>query len=126
MDVFKKKKVVYKVLPFLEVYRALTDLALMANGWSEFFQKFLRWKLKSCATGCSAVRWMAACLRKVSNNPAVFPPKPAQTFLCTKRFLEFFSTRSLVPLLSSNRYVCFFYITKIYITEIHLFLTTYM
>lgn len=30
----------YKVLPFLEVYRALIDLALMANGRSEFFQKF--------------------------------------------------------------------------------------
>lgn len=76
MDVFKRKKkgfMVYKVLPFLQVYRALIDLALMANGRSEFFQKFIRWKLKSCATGCSAVRWMAACLRKVSNNPVVPP-----------------------------------------------------
>lgn len=107
---------VYKVLPFLEVYRALIELALMANGWSEFFQKFIRWKLKSCATGCSAVRWMAACLRKVSNNPAVLP----LTFLCSERFLEWeFSTRNLVPLLSSHRYVCFFYITEICFISSH-------
>lgn len=61
-----------KVHSCLAVYKALIDLELMPNGWSGFFRKFGRWKLKSCAVECSAVRWMAARLRRVSNtNTAV-------------------------------------------------------
>lgn len=114
MDVFKKGFMVYKVLPSLEVYRALIDLALMANGRSEFFQKCIRWKLESCATGCSAVRWMAACLRKVSNNPAV-PLPPHLSLHKTSPRKGMLDKKSCSTLIQQSIRLIF------YITEIFLF-----